>query len=239
VKLPDTKEEELLQVDLYDWCAQMAQREIDSNCKNLLRVKSSLATIYVEFMATSSDKAAKRASALSLVKRFHLPALRLKGDGFTDRDQQLVDDFLEFARRKRFSAKSAIPASRTRKAISKDSFSKALESLVDPLLGRAELLERSVRRYESAAGRYRIITFIELGGRPPLRYSHKILGRNGCTLCETSLLHWHGIATETIWDSMGPKDINASVELLANACQRFLAAIKGISTEPSQGKTSG
>lgn len=239
MKVRDTKDEELLQVGLYDWCAQMTQREIDSNCKTLLRVKSSLATTYVDFMATSSDKAAKKASALALVKRFHLPALKLKGEGFTDRDQQLVDDFLDFARHKRFGAKAAAPGARTRKAISKGSLSKALESLLDPILGKAELLERSVRRHESPAGHYRIVTFIELGGRLPLRYSHKIIGRNGYTLCETSLLHWHGIATETIWDSIGPQDIDATVELLANACQRFLAAIKGISTESSQGKTSG
>lgn len=109
-----TKDEELSQEGLYDWCAELTQREIDSNFKTLSRVKSSLATRYVEFMGTSSDKTGKKASALALVKRFHLPALRLKGEAFTDTDQQLVDEFLDFARRKRFSAKAAVPGVRTR-----------------------------------------------------------------------------------------------------------------------------
>src|SRR5512140_3040024 len=82
--------------------------------------------------------------------------------------------------------------------------------------GRGTHVPKGNRKKSERAGHppgfFRVETYLDFGGRLPLRYSHKIIARNGQPLCETSLLHWHGIATETAWDSVGPKDTDSSVE---------------------------
>jgi len=190
-------------------------------------------------MAARGDKASARAVALALVKRFHLPAVRLKGEEFTDGDQQLIDDFLSFARFKRLAAKAPVAVMKARKEVRKGDLSKVLRSRLEPLLGKPELLEGGVWRYETTVAEpFRIATYIDIGGRIPLRYSHKIIGPGG-PLCDTSLLHWHGIATETAWDSMSPKDVDKSVELLAELCTRFLTVIETIDREPARWRING
>jgi hypothetical protein len=221
-----TKDEKHVLVSLYDWCVQATEREIDRNCETLSRLKNSSAAIYAEFMAAPGTKAPAKAAGRALVKRFHLPALKLKGEQFTAEDQRLVDDFINFARFRRFAAENPSAAVKAREKIGKGALAKDLKSRLEPLLGKAELLVGGVWKYETSARSFQVATYIDIGGRLPLRYSHKIIARSGRTICETSLLHWHGIATETAWDSMGPKDEDSSVQLLVELCERFLAAIE-------------
>jgi hypothetical protein len=223
-----TRDEMHLLMGLYDWSIQATEREIERNCETLSRLKSSSATVYAEWLPAS--KAPARSASLALVKRFHLPALKLKGEEFTTEDQQLVDDFINFARFKRFAAKVPSATVKARGQIRKGVLAEALRSRLDPILGKAELLEGDVWKYETVEEPFRVATYVDLGGRLPLRYSHKMIARNGRIFCETSLLHWHGIATETAWDSMGPKDTDSSVELLAELCKRFMAALETIKT---------
>src|ERR1700730_14813814 len=221
-----TNDEKNLLVGLYDWSVQATEREIDSECETLSRLKNSSASVYSEFIAVSGNKAMARSAGLALVKRFHLPALELKGEVFTIEDQELVDDFINFARFKSFAAENPTAVAKAREKIRKGALAKDLKSRLDPLRGKAELLAGGVWKYETAARPFHVATYIDLGGRLPLRYSHKITARSGRTICETSLLHWHGIATETAWDSMGPKDVDSSIKLLVELCERFLAAIE-------------
>lgn len=223
-----TNDEKNLVVGLYDWSLQATGREIDSDCETLSRLKSSSARVYSEFIAASRNKAAARSSGLALVKRFQLSALDLKGEEFTSEDQQLVDDFISFARFKRFATKDHSAIMKARGKIPRGVLAKALGSRIDPILGKPEPPEGGVWKYETVAGPFRVVTYVDLGGRLPLRYSHKIIAKNGRTFYETSLLHWHGITTETAWDLMGPKDTDSSVELLAELCKRFLKAIETI-----------
>jgi hypothetical protein len=228
-----TKDEKRLLVGLYDWSVQATEREINRECETLSRLKNSSATLYAKFIADSGTKAPS--AGLALVKRFHLPALKLKGEEFTPEDQQLVGEFISFARFKRFAAKNPTAVVKAREKIRKGVLAKDLRARLDPLLGTAELFAGGLWKYETAAGSFRIATYVDIGGRLPLRYSHKIIARSGRTICETSLLHWHGITTETAWDSMGPKDTNNSVELLVELCKRFLTAIEAICGESPMG----
>lgn len=233
-----TKDEECLLVSLYEWCKQTTEREIESNCPTLSRLKSSAAAAFADFMSVCGTQAGAKAVAFALVKRFHLRALKLNGEEFTREDQQLIDDFINFARFKRFGAKDPAAAMKARKNISKAKLSHALQPLLEPVLGKAELLEGSVSRYEIAAEPFRIATYVDVGGRIPLRYSHKIIGPSG-PLCETSLLHWHGIATETAWDSMKPKDVDSSTQQLAELCTRFLTAAETLCKGSCRWRTNG
>lgn len=232
-----TTEESLL-VCFYDWCMKTVDREIGRKFDTLSRLSSSLSAEYVEFISSRGDRTSARAVALALVKRFHLPALSLKGEELAYADQHVIEEFINFVRFKRMGARVPVSLTNARKEIRKRDLSSILKSVLDPSLGKPEVLQGGVWKYETVKEPFRVLTYIDIGGRLPLRYSHKVIGQNGI-LCQTSLLHWHGIATETTWDLMRPKDAENSVELLADLCKRFLTAMESIRVGCSRATVQG
>lgn len=215
-------------------------REIGRKFETLSRLSGSLSTAYIEFMASRANKADRKAAAIALVKRFHLQALRLKGEELAYQDQQLIEEFTTFVRWTQLAAKTPVAFRNPGGESRKRDLSKTLKSALAPHLGKPELLERGIWKYETVTEPFRVLTYVDVGGRVPLRYSHKVVGRNGI-LYHTSLLHWHGIATETTWDLMKPNDVQNSAELLADLCKRFLAAMTAICADRSgrDGAASG
>jgi hypothetical protein len=218
-------------VNFYEWCLAETEREVRGDLPCLLRLKNSNAAKYIRFLS-SVDPASRLSRATALVKRFSLPALKLKNEVILPEEQYGINGYLHFGEVPMpfgvpiNAASDRSAAVLARATIDRKALRNELKKRLGPLLGEAESFGKGEWRYSRTESRLRIVTCIDTGGRLPLGYSHRVLTSSGGMVHHwISLLQWHGIASGTDWDLMSGEDVVSSADLVAELCDRFLAAI--------------
>jgi hypothetical protein len=171
-------------------------------------------------------------TATALVKRFNLPALKLKSETVLPEEQRAIDDYLHFGEiQTPLGVAIDTGCDRTavvqaRATIDKKVLRNELKKRLRPLLGEPETFGKGEWRYSRTEGRFRIETLVDTGGRLPLSYRHTVRTASGDMVHHwISLLQWHGIASQTDWDMMSGEDVVSSAELVAELCDRFMTAV--------------
>jgi hypothetical protein len=166
-----------------------------------------------------------------LVKRFHTRALELLNESSYDHERALVDRFLnrnQILTNRGWGVEAdpdSMNAVENRKRIDRKFLKAEVRKRLDPTLSKPESLGGGAWRYTSQINKFTVTTTIDTGGIRPMAYSQAVLFQKK-TLCRwISLLQWHGITSQTGWDTMQEDNVLSSVELLHQLVDRFLTAL--------------
>jgi hypothetical protein len=225
---------EAFAVNLYQWSVAQTSTEVEHDFPWLREMKSFTACEYVEYLRRLSPEA-RLETALAMVKRLNLPTLNKNSGSITSAENRLVEKFMN-RRQILTNVGWGIQSSAERQAaiqncrrIDKRTLESELSSRMERAFGTGESLGSKCFRYTVSLKQARLYTLVDLGGRVAMKYRHIVTDEHGKPLHEwVSFLQWHGIASQTSWDSLCDADLSDSVDLLVRLCIRFSQALPAL-----------
>lgn len=220
-------------VQYYRWAMEETREELLGDLPRVRRINGSLAQQYVRFIAGLKPSSVFPAAA-ALVKRYHKRALELSGETLSQEDREWVDAFLNFEKPFAPTWDPAIAEEKYRAVVNsakgpqldKRKLVRELRTRLSPVFGsEGEAFGTQVRRYTASRGPLVLQTYVDWGGRLPLRYSHSVVGKDMQRIThDISLLAWLGVSSDTSWSLLVDEDIVPAAELVAELCAHFKAA---------------
>lgn len=223
-------------VQYYRWALDETRKELLADLPRVRRVKGGLAQKYVRFIGSLKPNAVFPA-ATALVRRYHKRALEVMGEKLNEEDQGWIDVFLKF---------EGIFTPTWNPAIVDQEWNALVDSLKGPRLDKRRLARElrsrlkpifesdgeafgpQVRRYTTNHSSLVLQTYIDWGGRLPLRYDHSVITWRGNVMHRiiqsASLLAWLGVCGTTSWDFLTNEEIIPAAELVAELCAHFNTA---------------
>lgn len=213
----------------YEWCVAESHRELLSNYETLRRLANVSAQKYIAFMETLRPEFRARA-ALGIIRRYHPAALKLKMETLTSEDQQWIQSFLDFGMMKIASGIKTIPykpdlniaiarrSTLDRKRLRREVF----DELAKQISCAPEPFSRSLWRFAQLDSGLILNTYIDFGGRIPLKYSQAVSDAQGKIIYRSSsVMQWHGITAATNWSLLTNELITQAAMTLADLCAKF------------------
>jgi len=110
---------------------------------------------------------------------------------------------------------------------------KALKNLIQerfrPEFGMPKGISANEWHYEVDAGCIRVRTYIDVGGRSALNYSHMALQRDGTPFrAHLSLLQWLGAASMTSWRVLLAEELIDAADSALVICRHFITEMKAV-----------
>jgi hypothetical protein len=217
---------------LYEWSLREAAREMERKFSLVRLVKGENAEKYVRFFdqlpATDTFLASQ-----ALVKRMNQPGLLRQKSGLTGSEEKYVQAYLQFEEISGPGGFRIVAGPRQPTVVRTVELRKTLKALVKerfrPEFGPPERLSANEWIYEADAGCIRVRTYLDVGGRSSLSYSHRALQRDGTPLrAHLSLLQWLGAASMTRWRALRAEELLDAADAVLTLSQHFVREMKAL-----------
>ncbi len=211
------------------------------------RIKSAAVIDYLQFLPSLS-RIESETLQRALVKRSHQEGMILAGEQLAEGEQEVIQSYLrrhiEHIPSLGFSFLDVggldqkrirgLASEGTKYLVDRRELRAVLQKvLVAQLGGPPEFLgSRTWWRYSVHVGSWTVYTSVDTGGRVfQLSYHQAVSAERHVDLTEhMSILRWLGIRGQTDWNLLTNADIPEAVELLAELCSHFIAAVAKIQT---------
>ena len=221
---------EIIAKRIYDWSFADAERELTEKLPFVSRVNGGNAEKYVRFLSQLGSHEISAASR-ALVKRMNQPVLLGKKALLNDSEERYVQAYLRFDEISGPGGVRMLATPEEPRVAWTGELRKALKKLVQerfrPEFGPPERLSSSGWVYEVDAGCIAVSTWLDVGGRSSLSYSHRVFQRD-CTplAAHISLLQWMGAASMTRWRALRAEELIDAADTVFSLSKHFVAEMR-------------
>ncbi len=213
-----TGKEEIAQ-RLMDWAFTDAQREFSSGFPLVRLLDTQPAKKYLSYL-TSLPTDQVTFAIRTLVRRTNEPTLFGRHAQLSEREIALVNDYLG-----RTSTVNEIPDPNPPKRTTgmRKALRRTLTERLKSVCGPNERLSGNEWVHSINRGPITVETWVDLGGRSALSYSHTILLPDGSKIAmHLSILRWLGATSMTRWPTLSAEQVFPTVDALTCVVGHFI-----------------
>jgi hypothetical protein len=227
----------------YRWSQMESEREIAEGFPLTRKVKSSSASLFIDF-AEESPREVVRKLMTGNLKRFNSRGAEIAVDVLSSEEEAARQLFLEYLTpevtlngQKMTSRRVSPRASQVREResqgqtsgrLDKKRLKQALMEALEPVLAKPERAPAGGLHYCLPIDRWYLITSLDLSGKKQLYYGHWISARRRIDSCpanlysEISPLSWSGIERNTSFNLIEAQDVDNVASFVSEMCKHFI-----------------
>jgi hypothetical protein len=229
-----------LRLKFLNWSIADAQREVSQGFPFLSRIESKTVAAYL-FYCSKLPAEERVIFATGMAKRLQRKISQTAAVS-TSHEKTIVDDYSDWYLELNATPSSAIYSYLPTNFLAKFRSSttevnkKQLRKCLIRYLGSPEWDSAESWRYSVLVNGIKVHTYIDIGGRLPLRYSHSFVPETASQSVpplNTSISSWMGLGgIETVWDLLSENGIEPAAILIKELTDHFIRALMETQSAP-------